>query len=90
MGTRIAARRAGLSPEVQRLLGFAMFSQAGLAIGLVLVTNERFPDIGPIVTTVVLASVAVFELVGPLAARFALIQSGESRPESPEPAVLLD
>jgi Kef-type K+ transport system membrane component KefB len=90
MGTRIAARRAGLSPEVQRLLGFAMFSQAGLAIGLVLVTNERFPDIGPIVTTVVRASVAGFELVGPLAARFALIQSGESRPESPEPAVLLD
>ncbi len=56
-------------------MGLAMLSQAGLAIGLVLVTNERFSVIGPTVSTVVLASVALFELVGPLGARFALVKS---------------
>jgi Kef-type K+ transport system membrane component KefB len=90
VGTRYAARVVGLGPDVQRLMGFAMFSQAGLAIGLVLVTNQRFPQIGPTISTVVLASVAIFELVGPLSARLALVRSGETRPQDAKPAVLLD
>ena len=90
VGTRYAAQFAGLRGDIQRLMGLAMLSQAGLAIGLVLVTNQRFPEIGATVTTVVLASVAVFELVGPLGARFALEKSGEVRPQDVQPAVLLD
>jgi len=89
-GTRYAAKRVGLNPEVQRLMGFAMLSQAGLAIGLVLATNERFPSLGPTVSTIVLAGVAIFELIGPLGARIALVRSGETRPQEPMPAVLLD
>lgn len=42
------------------------------------------------ITTVVLASVALFELVGPLGARVALEKAGEARPHEGEPAVLLD
>lgn len=89
-GTRYGARYAGLGKDVQRLLGYAMFSQAGLAIGLVLITNQRFPQIASTISTVVLASVAIFELFGPLAARFALLKSGESRPQDTTPAVVLD
>jgi Kef-type K+ transport system membrane component KefB len=90
VGTRYATRYVGLGSGIQRLMGLAMLSQAGLAIGLVLVTTERFPTIGPIVATIVLASVAMFELVGPLGARFALEKSGEVRPPDPASAVLLD
>jgi hypothetical protein len=61
-----------------------------LAIGLVLATNQRFPELGPQVATIVLAAVAIFELVGPLSAKFALQKSGESRPQDHAPAVLLD
>jgi Kef-type K+ transport system membrane component KefB len=89
-GTRYGARYAGLSSPVQRLMGYAMFSQAGLAIGLVLITGQRFPDIGPTIATVVLASVALFELFGPLSARIALVKSGEARPQEAVAAVLLD
>ncbi|MEO8127272.1 MAG: cation:proton antiporter [Bryobacteraceae bacterium] len=90
VGTHYAARFAGLSGKTQKVMGLAMLSQAGLAIGLVLVTTERFPDIGPTITTIVLASVAMFELVGPLGARFALEKSGEVRVQDTSPAVLLD
>jgi Kef-type K+ transport system membrane component KefB len=90
IGTRYAAKFAGLGRNVQRLMGFAMLSQAGLAIGLVIVINERFPDLGPTVTTIVLSSVAIFELVGPLGARLALIRSGEARLEKTAVAELLD
>ncbi len=90
VGTRIAARFVGLRRDLQKIMGFAMLSQAGLAIGLVVVTNERLPSIGPTITTLVLASVAVFELVGPLGARFLLEKSGEVRSQDTAPAILLD
>jgi Kef-type K+ transport system membrane component KefB len=80
-GSRYGARRAGLDAMTQKWIGFSILAQAGLAIGLVLIVNQRFPKLGGTVTTVVLASVALFELIGPLAARFALLGSGESRPD---------
>jgi hypothetical protein len=57
---------------------------------LVLIVNQKFPVVGPVVTTVVLASVAIFELVGPLAARLALVGSGETRPDTPAETLALD
>jgi Kef-type K+ transport system membrane component KefB len=77
-GARFAATRLGLEPSVRRFLGFALQAQAGLAVGLTLAVNSRYPQFAPIVTTVVLASVAVFEVVGPASTRFALIRSGEA------------
>jgi len=79
-GARLAAKRTRFPEPVRRLLGMSIFAQAGLAVGLVLVTRQRFPDIAPTVTTVVLGAVIVFEIAGPLSARFALDRSGESRP----------
>ena len=80
-GAWLAARRAAFPAEQRRLFGLSIFAQAGLAVGLVLVTRERFPEIAPTVTTVVLGAVVVFEIAGPLSARFALDRSGESRPQ---------
>ena len=83
-------REVGLPGAIQNHMGVAMLCQAGLAIGLVLVTNQRFPALAPKVSTIVLAAVAVFELVGPLGVRFALTKAGEVRLQDVEPAVLLD
>jgi Kef-type K+ transport system membrane component KefB len=83
LGTLIATRRVTTEPTVKRYLGFAMLSQAGLAVGLLLAVNRRFPELAPLVTTVVLAGVTIFELVGPLGARYALVRAGESRSQPP-------
>ncbi|MEO6526374.1 MAG: cation:proton antiporter [Gemmatimonadaceae bacterium] len=80
-GSWLAARHLDAPEPVRRLMGLSLLAQAGLAVGLVLVTRERFPDISPTVTTVVLGAVVVFEIAGPLSARFALDRSGESRPQ---------
>ena len=84
-GAWYAARRARFPEPVQRLMGLSILAQAGLAVGLVLVTRQRFPDIAPTVTTVVLGAVVVFEIAGPLSARFALDRSRESRPQDADP-----
>jgi Kef-type K+ transport system membrane component KefB len=76
-GAGFATRRLGLERTVQTYLGFALQAQAGLAVGLTLAVNSRYPQFAPVVTTVVLASVAVFEMIGPTSTRFALVQAGE-------------
>ena len=60
-----------------------MLSQAGLAVGLLLAVNRRFPELAPLITTVVLGAVTVFELVGPIGARYALVRAGEAHPQPP-------
>ncbi len=76
-GAGYAAWRLGLETSVRRYLGFAILAQAGLAVGLSLTVNGRYAELAPVVSTIVLASVAVFEMVGPLSTRFALVRAGE-------------
>ena len=59
-GARLAARWLGLEPGVRNFLGFALQAQAGLAVGLTLAVNGRYPQMAPVISTVVLASVVVF------------------------------
>lgn len=87
-GARFSAGRLRLPETVRQFLGFALQAQAGLAVGLTLGVNNRYPEYAPIITTVVLASVAVFEMVGPASTRFALLRAGEAgraRPDNAEP-----
>lgn len=82
-GAVIGARWLGLEPTVQRFLGFGLIAQAGLAVGLTIAIDQRYDSFAPIVSTVVLAAVAIFEMVGPISTRFALRQSGEANFDRP-------
>jgi Kef-type K+ transport system membrane component KefB len=88
-GAWVAARRIDAPRPMQRFLGLSILAQAGLAVGLVLVTRERFPELAPTITTVVLGAIVIFEVAGPLSARFALDRTGESRPQD-EDAVIAE
>ena len=76
-GARLGASRMGLDAAVRKFLGFGLMTQAGLAIGLTLVIQRRYPDYAPTVTTIVLSSIIVYEMLGPISTRFALVHSGE-------------
>ena len=78
-GAWMGARITGVLPHARPTLGLAMFAQAGLAIGLTIAMQERFPTIAPVVNTIVLSAVIVFEMIGPLAVRMALSRTGEIR-----------
>ena len=78
VGARVGARWLALEPAVQRFLGLALIAQAGLAVGLTLAIDDRYPLFAPAVSTVVLAAVVINEMVGPISTRFALVQSGEA------------
>jgi Kef-type K+ transport system membrane component KefB len=68
------------APEVvKKYLGFAMLSQAGVAIALVLAVQDRFPWYGTLINAVVLAAVTFNELIGPVGTKYALTRAGEAR-----------
>jgi Kef-type K+ transport system membrane component KefB len=79
LGARLGAEWLGMEPVVRRFLGLALMAQAGLAVGLVITIQRRFAELAPTITTVVLASVVVYEIVGPISTRFALVRAGEAR-----------
>lgn len=79
LGASFGARALGLEPKVQKYLGFALMAQAGLAVGIMLAVEQRYPEYAATVKTVVLSSVALYEMFGPISARFAIVRSGEAR-----------
>jgi Kef-type K+ transport system membrane component KefB len=85
LGAWWGARRLSMPDTVRRHLGFALFAQADLAIGLTLVINRSFAEFAPAIGVAVLAAVVVYEMLGPIGVRFALVRAGEARVQKSEP-----
>ena len=56
----------------------ALLPQAGVAIGMALVASRHFPEAGQTVLTIVVASTVLFEILGPIGTRFALVRVGDA------------
>lgn len=77
-GARYGARRSGsVAPETGRLVPFGLFPQAGVAIALAVLVLNGFPPWGRVIGTILLGSIVVNELVGPVLFRLALARAGE-------------
>jgi Kef-type K+ transport system membrane component KefB len=77
LGGWIGARFAGLGTREGVLTGMALTSQAGVAIGMALVAAERFPEHGPQIMAITIASTIAFEIIGPVLAQIALARMPE-------------
>lgn len=92
-GAFIGASIGKMEPKVREYLGFGILSQAGVAIGLALVVKNRFQGLGPeideagltmgdhignVVFTTITATSVIFEIIGPILAKYALKKSGEA------------
>jgi len=69
---------------VRRHLGYCLVSSSSLAVGLTIQIRTAFPEYAATVTGIVLAAVVIFEIVGPLLTRRALLKTGEAK-TIPEP-----
>jgi Kef-type K+ transport system membrane component KefB len=77
LAQRASGRLAG-DPPLLRRWGFAsMISQAGLTLGLSAVMVRTFPSIGEGLRSLVIATVAINEVVGPIFFKLALERAGE-------------
>jgi len=76
-GIRFTARWRQEPLEIQRWLGATLIAQAGAAIGLVQIAASRTPEFGEHLKTIIVGTVVVFEIVGPLLTRWAVVSAGE-------------
>lgn len=78
-GARIGLRGQDVPPLVRRQLGYCLVSSSSLAVGLTIQIRSAFPEYAVTVTGTVLAAVVIFEIVGPLLTRRALLITGEAQ-----------
>ena len=78
-GARIGLRGQDVPPLVRRHLGYCLVSLSSLAVGLTIQIRSAFPEYAAAVTGIVLAGVVIFEIVGPLLTRRALLKTGEAK-----------
>ena len=63
-------------------MGVTLLPQAGVALGMsVVVASEFKNDGGDVIRNIILFSVLIYELVGPLLTKMALTAAGDIRPK---------
>ena len=83
-GSFLGATISGAPLTVRKYLGFALFSQAGVAIGLALDIYQHFGEfgsagerLGHTVINVIAATTLLVQIIGPLSVKFAISKAGE-------------
>jgi Kef-type K+ transport system membrane component KefB len=77
-GVMLFAPLSRLRPGSAGLLSLALVPMSGLALMLAQGPGNLYPEFGAKLSAVVLAAAVILELIGPLAAQFALRRAGET------------
>ncbi len=93
VGTAAATRLAGEPEPIRRYVWLSFVSQAGVVIGLSIIVENNLPGLGSEIRTLVMGTVAIHLLLGPVLFKMALTRAGEVRgvdatDEEPKPDAL--
>ncbi len=81
LGASISAKFMGCIPPIVKYLGITLLPQAGVALGMSVTVAAQFGAEGAIVRNIVLFSVMIYELVGPMLTKMALTAAGDITPK---------
>jgi len=76
-GTKLAVRAADIDRQIGALVPHGLLSQAGVAIALAILILNDFEPWGRVFGTILLGSIVVNQLIGPVLFRYALAKAGE-------------
>ena len=82
VGASVSSRMVGCPKTVCKYLGITLLPQAGVALGMSATVAADFGAEGAIMRSIVLFSVLIYELVGPILTKIALTASGEITPKT--------
>ena len=77
LGTFAGSQLVGADRHVRNYLGLALLPQAGVAIGMSQLASIALPQYAEKIRTVVLCATLIYELVGPVITKIALVKAGE-------------
>ena len=83
LGARSSARIMGCDDNVVRHLGTTLLPQAGVALGMcvTIATDKILPDY-ELIRNIILFAILVYELIGPVLTKNALMAAGDIKPQS--------
>ncbi len=76
-GAYIGAKIMKAPEAVCKYLGPALIPQAGVAIGLISVSQTVVPEYAPQIRAVILCGTMIYEIIGPAVAKMTLVKAGE-------------
>lgn len=80
-GASVSARFMKCEKSICKYLGITLLPQAGVALGMSVTVAAEFGTEGAMMRNIVLFSVLVYELVGPMLTKMALTAAGDIRPK---------
>ena len=78
-GAKWSAGWTKCAPQIQKYLGITLLPQAGVALGMCITAKQLGPE-GDLIRNIILFSVLVYELVGPMMTKWALTKAGDIHP----------
>jgi trehalose-6-phosphate synthase/Kef-type K+ transport system membrane component KefB len=89
LGVMAGVRAARFDEPFGESAWMGLISQAGITLGFASVVAAEFPGWGERVQLLLVGSIAIHELVGPIAFRYALLRSGDLGAPVPRPMVVV-
>lgn len=80
-GTRIAVTMAKENPIIRRNAWLSFIAQAGVVLGLSIIVENNLPGLGSEIKTVVLGTIGINLILGPITFKAALSRAGETKEE---------
>lgn len=77
IGAYIGARFMKADEAVVKYLGLSLLPQGGISIGLSIIVRQQLPQYSTAITTIIMFSVLVYEVTGPILAKVAIQKAGE-------------
>ena len=83
-GARGSCKAMKCDENVTKYLGITLLPQAGVALGMVVTAEILGDEMSSMIRNIILFSVLVYEIVGPMLTKMALIKAGEVAPAPSE------
>jgi Kef-type K+ transport system membrane component KefB len=77
IGGGLSGKFSGDRPEIYRNVWLGFITQAGVSLGLVAEIGRRFPDLGGRIQSVLIATIAINQIIGPVTLKQGLKKTGE-------------
>ena len=82
VGSYISCSATKCDPLVKKYLGITLLPQAGVALGRCVTAAKLGSADGVLIKNIILFSVLIYELIGPLLTKWALTKSGDIKPSA--------
>jgi len=77
LGAWSGAKIMKANPMVTKYLGLGLLPQGGISIGLLVLVRQQLPEFAVAIGTIIMFSVLIYEVTGPIFAKLAIQKAGE-------------